>query len=387
MNFELTEEQKEIRKAAREFAEKEFDRELALKCDREEIFPWEIIRKAAKLGFIGVHYPEEYGGQGYGLLEATLVVEELCRVEYTLGAAIATSDFGCDMINLFGSEEQKKKYLPKVTSGESVSAAALTEPNHGSDITFVETTAKKEGNWWIINGTKTFITNGTIADFIIVLCQTNPNATPTYRGQSVFIVEPKGLEGFEALRIEGKMGSRLAPTAELSFNDVRIPLGALLGEEGRGFYQTLAMLNRTRILKSAARALGLAQCAIERAIKYAKERVVFGRKVADFQAIQHKIADVIIKIEAAKLLTYRAAYAVDTGKDERTLGFLSSIAKYYASHAALEAVNEALQIFGGYGYIAEYDVERYYREARLLTITEGTSEIQKNLIARTVLEI
>ena len=381
MDFKLTEEQLEIKSAVREFCLKEFTPELAMECDREEKFPWDLHRKAAQLGFVGIHFPEEYGGGGYGVLENVLVVEEMCRVDSTLGTAIMLGDFACDLILRHGTEEQKERWLPKVARGEAVSAGAFTEPARGSDITKMDTTAVKEGDEWVINGTKTLISNATIASFFITLCQTNPEAEPTYRGQSLIIVE-RETPGVDVTKIGGKLGIRSSPTGEVSFSDVRVPEENLLGELNRGFYHSLYFFDESRI-EIAAQAVGIAQGALDRAVRYAKEREAFGRRIADFQAISHKLAEMATKVEVARLLTYRAAWLVDAGRADP---LASSIAKTYAARAAVEVADEAVQVLGGYGYIGEYDVERYYRDAKITEIYEGTREIQKNTITRFMLK-
>lgn len=378
MNFELTEEQEEIRQAVREFAEKEFTPELAREYDTKEEFPFELYIKAAKLGFVGLNFDEEYGGQGYGLMEVILMIEELCRADSTLGTAIMIGAFGSDMIHMYGSEEQMSKYLPKVASGEWIASGAFTEPARGSDITMMDTTAAKYDDGYVINGTKTLISNAPIADFAIVLCQTNPGVE--HRGESLLIVD-KGTEGFDATKIEGKLGIRASVLGEYSFSDVKVSLDALVGVENMGFYHTLEFLDVGRVAV-AAQTVGMAQGALERAIGYAKERTQFNRPLTDFQVIQHKIADIATQIEAARLMTYKAAWLVDQG---RIIPKWSCMAKNFASVAAGRTVSEALQIFGGYGYIAEYDIERIYRDVRITELYEGTTEIQKNMVARFVI--
>jgi alkylation response protein AidB-like acyl-CoA dehydrogenase len=379
LNFELTEEQKDIRRAVQEFTQKEFTRERALELDQKEEFPFELWKKACKLGFIGIHFPEEYGGQGLGILENILVIEEFCRADSSIGIALSLASFASEIILRKGSKEQKEKFLPPLTKGESISAGAFTEPEHGSDITVLSTRASKDGDSYVINGAKTFITNGTIANFFVVLCQTKPEAKPTYRGQSLIIVE-SGVKGLEVTKIGNKMGIRPSPTAEVFFNDVKVPKENLIGEENKGFYYTLEFFDESRI-QVAAQALGTAQGAFDRALRYAKEREQFGRKIVEFQAIQHKLADMAMKIETARLLTYKAAWYIDQGKLNP---LLTCMAKCYASRVAVEVTNEAVQIFGGYGYIAENEVERFYRDAKITEIYEGTTEIQKNTIAKTL---
>jgi alkylation response protein AidB-like acyl-CoA dehydrogenase len=378
LNFELTEEQEEIRQAVREFAEKEFTPELARECDREEKFPFDLYRKAAKLGFIGLQFEEEYGGQGYGLMELILSIEEFCRVDSTLGTAMLIGAFGSDLIHMFGTEEQMQKYLPKVAAGEWISSGAFTEPARGSDITMVDTKAEKDDDGYVINGTKTLISNAPIADFVVVLCQTSPGVE--HRGASLLVVD-KGTEGFDATKIEGKMGIRASTVGEYSFSDVRVPLDALVGVENMGFYHTLEFLDVGRVAV-AAQTVGMAQGALDRALAYAKERIQFGRPLTDFQAIQHKIADIATSIEAARLMTHKAAWLIDQG---RIIPKWSCMAKNFATVAAGRSVFDALQIFGGYGYISEYDIERIYRDVRVTEIYEGTTEIQKNMVARFVI--
>ena len=376
MNFELTGEQKDIQKAVREFAQGEFDREKILEMEQNHTFPKELWKKACKLGFVGIHFPEEYGGQGYGIAENALIVEELCRKDSGVGIALSLADFSSEVVLRFGTPEQKKKYLIPVTQGEFISAGAYTEPDHGSDITVMATTALKQGDSFVINGTKTFITNGSLADFFVVLCQTDPGAKPPYRGQCTILVE-KGTKGLEATEIMPKMGIRMTSTVELSFNDVRVPLTHLLGEKNKGFYQVLEFFDESRI-EIAAQALGIAQGAFDRALDYAKQREQFGKKLADFQITQHKLADMATKIETARLLVYKAAWNYD---QKRIDPKLTSMAKVFAGKTAVEVADEAIQIFGGYGYITEYEVERFYRDAKITEIYEGTKEIQKNTIA------
>lgn len=375
MNFELTKEQKAIQKAVREFAAGEFDKDLALEHELNHKFPRELWRKACELGLVCMHYPEEHGGQGYGLLEQALVIEELCRQDSGLGIAIVLAGFGADLLIRFGSEEQKK-WLPLVAAGKAMSAGAFTEPDHGSDLTRIDTTAVKDGDEWVINGTKMFITNGSIADFAIVLCKTDPSANPPYKGMSTILVETNR-PGFEATEIDVKMGLKMTSTAQLTFTNVRVPLSNLVGTENRGFYQVLEFLDSVRIFV-AAQAVGTAQGAFDRALAYAKQRRQFGRRIAEFQAIQHKLADMATKIETARLLVHKAAWTFDQGKIDPKL---ASMAKMYAARAGVEICEEAVQIFGGHGYMLENEVERFYRDVRITEIYEGTREIQKNTIA------
>jgi len=379
MDFELNLEQREIVKAAREFAEGEFDPQLAMELEKSHQFPFDIRKKACQLGFVGIHFPEEYGGQGYGIFENALIVEEFCRRDSGLGSAVVLSDFSSEVVMRFGSEEQKKAYLPKVASGEYISGGGYTEPDHGSDITFMNTTAVKDGDAYVINGSKTFITNGGIAQFLVVLCQTDENASPTYRGQSTFIV-PTDVDGFEAVEIEDKMGLKMTSTCEIYLNNVRVPAENLIGKEGRGFYQVLEFFDESRV-EIAAQALGIAQGALDRAIAYIKERTQFGKKIAAFQVNQHKVADMATRVELARLIVYKSAWNYDKGRIDPVL---TSMAKMTAGRTAVEVCDEAIQMHGGYGYILENEVERFYRDAKITEIYEGTREIQKNTIASTL---
>jgi len=380
MDFELTKTQKEIQKAVRAFAKGEFDKDLALELERKHEFPRKIWQKAGDLGLIGVHFPEEYSGQGLGCLEDILVVEELCRADSTIGSAVALSSFASELILHFGSPELKERFLPQVTEAQTLSAGAFTEPDHGSDITYMDTTAVKEQDHWVINGSKIFITNGGLAGFYSVLCQTDPDAKPSYRGQSLILVEADR-EGLSTTDVGEKMGIRMMATAEVNFKDVRVPLSNLVGEEGKGFYHVLHFFDESRI-QVAAQALGTAQGAYDRALAYVKQREQFGKKIAQFQSTQHKLADMATKIELARLITYKAAWNFDQGRIDPKL---TSMAKMYAARTAVEVADEAIQLLGGYGYMAEYEVERFYRDAKITEIYEGTKEIQKNTIAGALL--
>jgi alkylation response protein AidB-like acyl-CoA dehydrogenase len=381
MDFKLGYEQESIQKAAAEFAVGEFKKEIALEHERNHTFPYDIWKKACELGFVGIHYPEECGGQEYGVLENALVVEAFCRQDSGLGIALSDADSSAEMILRFGSNEQKKKYLIPIAKGEAISSGAFTEPDHGSDITGLSCTAVKEGNEYIINGSKTFITNGPICQFAIVLCQTDSKVDPSHRGQSSILVE-QGTRGFTTSDVGEKMGNKMVPTGELSFNDVRVPISNLIGQEGRGFYQAMDIFNEIRI-EVAAQALGIAQGAFDRALDHVKQRKQFGKRLEEFQVTRHKLADMLIKIETARLMVYKAAWSFDQGNiDQR----LISIAKAYAGRVAVEVADEAIQLHGGYGYMLEYEVERFYRDARLTEIYGGTREIQKNTIANTLLK-
>ncbi len=373
VQFEFNDEQKEIKRAIKEFCEKEFTPELALEFDQKEEFPMELYKKAAKLGFTSMRIPEEHGGQGYGLIEDCIVVEEMCRADPGLGAAVSLGNLMIpDILLKHGTEEQKKKCIPPLARGDAVSAAAFTEPEHGSDITRMDTTAVKSGNEWTINGGKEFITNAPIADFLVILCQTDPNATPPHRGQSLFLVE-KGTLGLEATKLHGKMGIKPCITGSLSLSDLKVPDTNLVGELNRGFYYALELFDGTRITV-AAQAVGMAQGAFERALQYAKNRKQFGSPIISFQGISFKLAEMAMKVEAARLLTYKAAWLYDQGK---VSPMATSVAKAYAGRVAMEVTDEAIQVYGGYGYLADYHLERFHRCAKITEIYEGTTEMQK----------
>ena len=381
MDFELSKEQQQIQKAVREFVKGEFKKEIIAELIDNHAYPEKIWKKAAELGFIGIHYPEKYSGMGMGCLENIIVAEELARGDSSVGTCLLIADFASEIILHFGSEEQKAKWLPKVAEGECLSCGAFTEPDHGSDITSVETTAVKNGDQWVINGTKIFITNsGPLAGFYCVLCQTDTEAKPSYRGLSLILVEADN-PGVSYQDVGHKMGITLSYTAEVVFKDVRVPVANLIGQEGQGFYQLLEFFDESRILV-AAQALGTAQGAYDRALDYIKQREQFGKKIAQFQVNQHKIADMATKIELARLVTYKAAWNFDQGRIDPKL---TSMAKMYAARTAVEVADEAIQLMGGYGYMAEYDVERFYRDAKITEIYEGTKEIQKNTIASVLL--
>ena len=380
VNFELSQDQKDIQRAAREFAVNEFTAERAREYDEKEEFPFDLWKKACELGFIGVHYPEEYGGAGMTVFENILIVEEFCRADSTIGSAIILSDFSSEVVLKFGSEEQKKEVLPKVAGGKAITAGCYTEPEAGSDLAAIKTKAEKDGDEWVINGAKTFITNGTIADYFIVLAVTNPDAQPRYRGFTTFLVR-KDTEGLRTTKIGGKFGIRSSPTAEVSFKDVRVSEEDVIGTLNRGFYQVLEFFNESRI-EIAAQALGIAQGAFDRTLNYVKQRKQFGQPIGAFQSLQHRLADLKSQLEAARLLVYNAAWRAALGKPDATM---TAIAKYYAGKLAVKMCDEAIQMHGGYGYISEYDVERFYRDAKITEIYEGTKEVQLNTIARGII--
>jgi alkylation response protein AidB-like acyl-CoA dehydrogenase len=381
MEFELSKEQKEIQKAVRDFVKGEFKKDLILELEEKHEYPTAIWKKAADLGFIGIHFPEEYSGQGLGVMENILVAEELCRGDSSVGACLMLADFASEIVLHFGSDAQKETWLPKVAEGEVLSCGAFTEPDHGSDITRMETTAVKEGDEWVINGSKIFITNGgPMAGFYCVLCQTDPDASPSHRGMSLILVEADR-PGVSTNSVGTKMGIRMMATAEVNFKDVRVPQENLIGKEGKGFYQVLEFFDESRIL-IAAQGLGTAQGAYDRALAHVKSRVQFGKKIGQFQVTQHKLADMATKIEMARLLVYKAAWNFDQGRIDPKL---TSMAKMVAGRTAVEVADEAIQLLGGYGYMLDYEVERFYRDAKICELYEGTKEIQKNTIASALL--
>jgi len=381
MDFGLNAEQKQIQKAVKEFVKGEFDKNLISEMEENHEYPEKIWKVAADLGFIGIHFPEEYSGQGMGVLENILVAEALCAGDSTVGACLILADFASEILLHFGSEEQKKTWLPKVAEGEVLSCGAFTEPDHGSDITSVNTVAVKDNGEWVINGSKIFITNGgPLAGFYSVLCQTDTEATPGYRGMSLILVEADR-EGVSTTDVGSKMGIRMMHTAEVNFKDVRVPLENIIGKENKGFYQVLEFFDESRIL-IAAQALGTAQGAFDRALTHVKSREQFGKKIAKFQVNQHKLADMATKIEQARLMTYKAAWNFDQGHIDPKL---TSMAKMASARTAVEVCDEAIQRLGGYGYMQEYEVERFARDAKITELYEGTREIQKNTIASAVL--
>ena len=379
MDFHFTDEQNQLRRSIREFAEGEI---LPHVMEWDEVchFPIEIMPKLAEMGLLGIIFPEEYGGAGLSYIEYVIAIEELSRVDGSVGIIVAAHNSLCsNHIFKFGSEAQKQKYLSPLAQGKKIGAWSLTEPEAGSDAGGTRTTAKRDGNHWIINGAKTFTTNGHYADICVAMAVTDKSKSS--HGISAFIIE-KGTPGFKPGKKENKLGLRASDTSEVIFSDCRVPQENLLGEEGEGFTGSLKILDGGRI-SIAALALGMAQGALDAAIKYAKQRKQFGQPISEFQAIQFKLADMATDVEAARLLVYQAAWLAD-GKDVRFTRE-SSMAKLFASEVAARVANECVQIHGGYGFIKDYPAEKYYRDVKLCTIGEGTSEIQKLVIARQLL--
>src|SRR5580692_6273492 len=379
MDFELDEQHRILRQSVRDFARAEIAPN-AQRWDREERFPTELVPKLAAIGLLGIRIPEEYGGSGMDVLAYALCVEELARVDGSTALTVASHNgLGTGHLLTFGSEEQKRKYLPRAASGQWLAAWALTEPGSGSDAAALRTTARRDGDGWILDGTKTFITQGSVGGFCVVLARTNP-AVAKQRGITAFVVE-HGTPGFTASKHLLKLGCRSSDTAELTLDSVRIPDGARVGEVGRGFVDTMQILDRGRI-SIAAMALGLGYGALDKAVEYAKQRTAFGKPIGQFQAIQWILADAKAELDAASLLTYRAAWLADRGEP---FSRAAAMAKLFASEASTRACNGAVQVHGGYGYVREFDVERHLRDAKLCEIGEGTSEVQRMVIAKHLL--
>lgn len=379
MDFGLNENQKMIAQMVRDFTEKEV-RPYLNQWDADEYFPVETMKKLGELGLLGIYIPEEYGGSGFSYDEYVTALIEIGKVCGGLGLSVAAHNSLCTgHIYYHGTEEQKRKYLPKLASGEFIGAWGLTEPNTGSDAMRMKTTAKKEGNEWVINGTKNWITHGLSGDVAVVLVRTGELLDS--RGITAFIIE-KGTPGFSAVKIKDKLGVRASETAELIFDNVRVPDENVIGEVGMGFIQAMQVLDGGRI-SIAALSCGVARGAYEASVKYAKEREQFGKPIAQFQAVGFKLADMATEVEAAELLTFQAAYLKN---NKLPLTRQGAYAKYYASEVAVKCGNEAVQIMGGYGYTKEYPAEKFLRDAKLMTIGEGTSEIQKLVISREILK-
>jgi len=380
MDFDLTTDQKMLQKMVREIATKELE-PVAPEIDKSGEFPWDNIKKLAKQGLLGVIVPEEYGGAGFDFISLAMAIEEISRVCATTGVIVAVNNsLVAYPIHQFGDEEQRKKWLPPLASGEKLGAIGITEPNAGSDVVAMETTAKLEGGYYVLNGTKRFITNGGEAAIYVVFAYTNKELK--HKGISAFIVE-RETPGFSLGKHEDLMGIRATANCELIFEDAKIPKENLLGEEGAGFKICMHTLDVSRI-DIGAQAVGLAQGALDAAISYAKERKAFGKTLSEFQMIQSMIAEMATQIQAARLLVYYAAFCKDKGLPRFSKE--ASMGKWLASEAAVNATKKAVQIYGGYGYTKDYPVERFYRDAKIMELYEGTSEIQKIVIARSLLQ-
>lgn len=378
MDFLFTEEQEILKDSIRNFAEKEI-LPFVKESDEKGKWPEELTKKLGEMGLLGIVIPPEYSGAGYSYMDYVIILEEISKVDPSVGLVVAAHNSLCsNHLNLFGSEEQKKKYLTRLASGQTLGAWALTEAEAGSDAAALKTKARKEGDYWVLNGSKLFITNGSLAEILVVMAVTDPEKKR--KGISAFILE-KGMEGFKPGKKEDKLGVRSADTSELIFEDVKVPAKNIIGKEGDGYKQAMAILDGGRV-SIAGFSLGIAVGALESSLKYAKERSQFDQPIANFQAIQWMLADGFTELEAARLLTYRAAFIKDQGKKAPKE---SAMAKLFASELAVKASSMAVQIFGGYGFIKDYPVEKFYRDSKLATIGEGTSEIQRWIIAQKVL--
>ena len=378
MDFLLNKEQEVLKDSVKNFAEKEI-RPRIKESDEKGEWPEELTKKLGEMGLLGIIIPSEFSGAGYSNVDYVIILEEISKVDPSVGLVVAAHNSLCsNHINLFGNEEQKKNYLTRLASGQTLGAWGLTEPEAGSDAAALKTKAVKDGNQWVLNGTKRFITNGTLAEIHVVMAATDPEKGR--KGISSFVLE-KGMKGFSPGKKEDKLGIRSADTSELILEDVRVPAENMLGEEGEGYRQAMAILDGGRV-SIAGFSLGIAVGALESSLKYAKERVQFDQPIANFQAIQWMLADGFTELEAARLLTYKAAFIEDQGKK---VPKESAMAKLFASELAVKSSSMAVQIFGGYGFTKEYPVEKFYRDSKLATIGEGTSEIQRWIIAQKVL--
>jgi len=377
MDYDLSDEMKMLQDMSYKFAQAEIA-PLSHEYDHEEKYTPEIRKKAAENGLVGAWIAEEYGGAGVGILGNTLIVEQLSRVDIGIGLNIYAACFGLEAVNEFGTETQKQTYMPPVCQGAHVWSGAYTEPNAGTDVAGYKTRAVKDGDDYIINGQKMFITNGTVCDYMLCQCITNPEEK-RHRQFSQIIV-PSNAPGVTRTKIKGKMGIRANDTADISLEDVRVPRENLVGQEGKGFYQLMTFFDITRIMV-AGQALGLSQGCLDESIKYAKERTAFGQPIGSFQISMQKMAEMAIRIEALRNLIYKAAWTVDVGKPDYTL---AAMAKYYGGQTAVFSANAAVEIHGGYGYIDEYKVQKWYRDAKILELYEGTKEAEIMTIGKVI---
>ncbi len=378
MDFEFTPENKQVRELARDCAQTEL-KPVVMKYDESQEFPLEIMHKLGELGFMGVTIPEKYAGAGLSYVDYCIIVEEISRVDPSVGLSVAAHNGLCTShIYNFACESLKEKYLPDLASGKKIGAWGLTEPTSGSDSGAMRTAAVRDGDHYVLNGTKQFTTHGSVGQTVVVMALTNPSKKK--KGISAFILE-KGMSGFSVGRKENKLGMRASDTSTMVFENVIVPAGNLIGNEEEGFKQALQVLDAGRI-GIAALSVGVAQGALDASVKYARERVQFGRPLAEFEAIQWKISEMATKIDAARLLAFKAAYLKDHGKD---ITLAAATAKYFASEIAVKCTEESIQIHGGYGFTKDFPVEKLYRDVKLLTIGEGTSEVQKMVIARNIL--
>lgn len=377
--FDLTKEQLDIQKAAREFAEGEFT-DVARELDEKGCFDDRLWKKAADLGFLAVFIPEEYEGMGMGYFEQCLIVEEFSRVDLGITHAIESCFFGSQLIDMVGTEAQKKRYLPPICLGEIKMGMAITEPDAGSDVSAISTEAVREGDEYVINGGKVFITNCKSADFLVVVCVTDPENPKVHNRFSTIIVETDR-PGYEGVPYHGKLSLRTSETGDATFKNVRVPVSNLLGEEGKGFYNIMNFFNRSRV-QVAALGVGTAQGALDKAMAHVRQRRQFGAPLASLQLVQGKIAEMVTKTEAARSIYYRAAGKLDMNQADPAL---SSMAKWYCAEVAVQVADEAIQLHGGYGILEEYNVAHYWRNAKVLEIFEGSKEVEKVIIAKKIL--
>jgi acyl-CoA dehydrogenase len=375
MNFDLTEEQQMLKEMAYKFAVTEF-KPVSQECDEHEKYTPEIRKKAAENGLVGSWIPEEYGGAGAGIMGNSIISEEFSKIDMGIGLNIVAASFGCESILQYGTEEQKKTYLPLVCAGEMVSAGAFTEPNAGTDVAGYKTRAVKDGRDYVINGNKMFITNGSVCDFMLAQCITNPEEKK-HNSFSLIII-PADAKGITRNKIKGKMGIRSSDTAEIAFEDVRVPQINLVGKEGRGFIELMHFFDITRIM-IAAQGLGLSEACLEASIRYVKERTAFGSTLGSFQLTQKKLTEMAIMIEALRGLVYKSAWLIDEGRPDY---YLAAMAKFYSGQTAVFCANYAVELHGGYGYIEEYPVQKWYRDAKILELYEGTKEAEIMTIGR-----
>ncbi len=375
MDFELSSEHQMLRDMTYRFAKDKFP-PLSEECDREEKYTRDLVTEAAALGLVGAWIPEEYGGAGMGSLGNALITEQISRVDMGIGHNIWAASFGCEAILHFGSEEQKKTYLTRVCKGEWISAGAFTEPNAGTDVAGYKTRAVKDGNDYVINGNKTFITNASNSDFLVTQCITNPEAKR--HDQFSLIIIPTKTQGVTTNHLTGKMGLRSSDTSEVVLEDVRVPQSNLVGKEGNGFRQLMDLFDTTRVW-IAGQCLGLSEACLEESIKYVKERTVFGKPLGSFQISQLKLTEMAVAIEALRGLVYKAGWLVDQGRPDYSL---SAMAKYFGGKTAVSCANYAVELHGGYGYFEEYKVQKWYRDAKILELYEGTKEAEVLTLGR-----
>ncbi|MDD5171083.1 MAG: acyl-CoA dehydrogenase family protein [Syntrophales bacterium] len=375
MDFELSDELKMLKEMAYKFAVAEIQ-PISEECDEHEKYTPEIRKKAAENGLVGAWLPEAYGGAGAGILGNSIITEELSRVDMGVGLNVVAATFGCESIFQYGTEEQKQTYLPPVCAGKTVSAGAFTEPNAGTDVAGYKTRAVKDGSDYVINGNKMFITNGSVCDFMVTQCITNPEEKK-HNSFSLIII-PAASPGITRNKIKGKMGIRASDTAEIALEDVRVPQSNLVGKEGRGFIELMHFFDTTRVMVSA-QGLGLSEACLETSIKYVKERTAFGAPLGSFQLSQKKLTEMAIMIEALRGLIYKSAWLIDAGRPDY---HLAAMAKFYSGQTAVFCANNAVELHGGYGYIGEYAVSKWYRDAKILELYEGTKEAEILTIGR-----